>query len=73
MSHIHINFVRGHYIGQLRKHGHRKWETCTGKCKSPEAAMSKAVKNMRGYKRARVLFIDATMWYGPSIVMECSR
>jgi hypothetical protein len=35
--------------------------------------MSKAVKNMRGYKRARVLFIDATMWYGPSIVMECSR
>jgi cell division protein FtsI/penicillin-binding protein 2 len=70
---IHILFARGYYLGQVRKAGYRKWVTITGKCKTPESAMSKATKQMQGFKRARVLMIDYNPYYEPTIVMECAR
>jgi Ni2+-binding GTPase involved in maturation of urease and hydrogenase len=72
--HIHINIARGHYIGQTRKTGYRRWKTVTGKCKTDIAAMSKAVAKMTQHdKRARVVFIDSSGWYEPRIVMEAVR
>jgi len=70
---VHINRPRGHYIGQVRAYGHRYYKTVTGKCKSPEGAMARATKQMKGYHRARVLFIDSSGWYEPNIVMEAKR
>ena len=29
MTHVHIHAPKGHYIGQVRLYGHRKWETVT--------------------------------------------
>ena len=74
MSHVHIHYATGHYIGQTRQAGHRRWTRATGKCKTPEVAMSIAVRKMQpNDKRARVLFIDDSGWYEPNIVMECKR
>lgn len=73
MSVIHINIHRGHYIGQVRRRGAQRWSTVTGRCKTGESAMAKAATKMRGMQRARVLFIDGSGWYAPTLVMECSR
>lgn len=71
---VHINIPRGHYVGQIRLRGHRRWQIVTGECKTPEAAMAKAVKKMTAeHKRARVLFIDSSGWYEPHVAMEASR
>lgn len=73
MTLVHILRARGHYIGQVREYGHRYYKTVTGKCKTPEAAMSKATAQMKGHHRARVLFIDNSGWYDPHIEMEAKR
>lgn len=74
MSHIHINQPSGHYIGQVRYIGGKKWDTVTGRCKSAESATAKAVLKMKkDHFRARALFIDDSGWYGPTIVMEVKR
>lgn len=73
IGNVHINIPRGHYIGQVRRVGYQRWETITGKCKSAENAMSRATKQMKGFFRARVLFIDGSGWYEPNIVMEAKR
>lgn len=70
---IHINTPRGYYIGQVRKHGHRLYETVTEHHATPELAMSEAALNMKGMKRARVLFIDCSGWYEPNVIIEASR
>ena len=69
---VHIHAPKGHYIGQVRLYGHRKWETVTEKLSDAEVAMSLAVLAMKqSHKRARVLFIAD--WYEPNVVMECKR
>jgi hypothetical protein len=73
MTLIHINIPRGYYIGQVRAFGYRRWKTITGHCRTAEAAMSKATAKMKGYHRARVLFIDNSGWYEPTIIMEAKR
>lgn len=71
---VHILWARGHYIGQTRERGHKRWTTVTGNCKRAEAAMAQAVRKMTPNDyRARVLFIDSGGWYEPNIVMECNR
>lgn len=71
---VHVLVARGHYIGQVRKHGHHLWETVEGQHTSPEKAMVAAVLKMTpDHKRARVLFVDDSGWYGPELRMECSR
>ncbi|MFY9327814.1 MAG: hypothetical protein WAO76_07325, partial [Georgfuchsia sp.] len=60
MSHLHICWKRGYYIGQLRGYGCRRWRTATGRCRSYQSALAGAAKKMReNDKRARVLFIDS--------------
>lgn len=69
---VHIYAPKGHYIGQVRLYGHRKWQTVTEEWSNAEIAMSHAVLAMTPeHKRARVLFISD--WYEPTIVMECNR
>lgn len=69
---LHICYSRGHYIGQLRRHGYRRWRTATGRCKSAEAAIACAARAAkRGeWKRLRVLFIDSSGWYEPNLIFE---
>jgi hypothetical protein len=57
----------------VRKVGHRRWKTVTGKRRSAESALTAAASKMRDMKRARVLFIDSSGWYGPNVVMEAVR
>lgn len=73
MTLVHINIPRGYYIGQVRRRGARRWQTVTGKCKTAERAMSRAVNVMAGYQRARCLFCDVDGWYGATVVLEASR
>lgn len=74
MSILHICVPRGYYLGQVRGIGCRNWRSVTGRCRKPEAALSKAVAIMRrDDKRARVLFVDTGGWYGPNLVMEANR
>lgn len=73
MSRVHIHWSRGHYIGQVRWYGARRFLTVTGRCKTAESAMSKAALKMKNYHRARVLFIDSSGYYGPEVIMECKR
>lgn len=69
---IHINRPRGHYIGQVRRAGHRLWTTVTGPRRSAHHALAAAVLKGKGMKRARVLFIDNSGWYDPHLVMEAT-
>lgn len=76
MTTIHILRTRGSYIGQVRGFGCRKWRTVTGKCRSPEAALGRAIAQMRrNDKRARALFVPSLewSWYEPHVAMEASR
>jgi hypothetical protein len=69
---VHIHAPKGHYIGQIRLYGHRKWKTVTVPCTRAELAMATAVQFMsEHHKRARVLLIAE--WYDPIVVMECKR
>lgn len=70
---IHICYSRGYYIGQVRGYGCKLWRTVTGRCKTPEGAMKRAAQQMNNNKRARVLFVDNSGWYEPTISMECNR
>jgi hypothetical protein len=67
---VHILRPRGHYIGQVRRSGHRLWKTITGPRRSARHALAAAVLKGKGMKRARVLFIDSSPWYDPHVVME---
>ena len=72
MTRVHIHAPKGHYIGQVRLYGHRKWQTVTGRCTRDTLAMADAIQFMTDrHKRARVLFIAD--WYEPVIVMEAHR
>lgn len=73
MTLIHIYKPKGHFIGQVRHYGARKWKTVTGKCKSAEVAVSKAALDKSGWFRIRVLFVDSSGWYEPHITFEGSR
>lgn len=69
---VHVHAPKGHYIGQIRLYGHRKWQDATEEWSNAEIAMSHAVLAMTDrHKRARVLFIAD--WYEPVVVMECKR
>lgn len=70
---LHICWSRGHYLGQIRRAGARRWQTVTGRCKSAESALSKAALKMHDMKRARALFVDSSGWYEPNVVMEARR
>lgn len=73
MELIHILRPSGYYIGQVRGLGCRLYRTVTGKCRSTESAMSKAVLKMKkNDKRVRVLFIDDSGWYEAMTKMEAS-
>ena len=63
----------GRYVGQVRAVGCRRWETITRNCKTAESAFAIAVRKMKNYKRARVLFIDDSGYYEPNLVMEGNR
>lgn len=71
---LHILRPHGHYIGQVRRTGHQKWETVTKKHRSAKHALAAAVLKSRPrfHKRARVLFIDASPWYDPNVMMEAT-
>lgn len=73
MTLVHIHAPRGHYIGQVRRMGHRRWETVTGRCRSGESALSRAALRMKDRHRARVLFICDSGWYEPTWIMEATR
>lgn len=71
---IHIYRPRGHYIGQVRLFGHRRWQTVTGRCAKAETAIAKAINKMTpNHKRARALFIDDSGWHEAHICMEAAR
>lgn len=72
---MHILWSKGHYLGQLRKIGHRRWQTVTRKCKTKEAAIARAATKAEGreWKRLRVLFIDDNPYYEPTICFEGKR
>jgi hypothetical protein len=70
---IHIHQPAGHYIGQVRKTGHRLWQTVTDEYRNPEAALLQLAPKMKGMKRGRVLFIDDSGYYEPIVVMEVNR
>lgn len=67
---LHILRPHGHYIGQVRGVGCRKWETVTKPRRSAYHALAAAVLLGKGMKRARVLFIDSNPYYAPHVVME---
>lgn len=65
------------YLGQVCMVGGRRWRTVTGPCRTPEAALARAVQKMeRGDKRARALSVarrDVVDYYGPMVAMEATR
>lgn len=67
---LHIHAPAGKYIAQVRKPGHRLWETVGKPTKCKRTAAKRAVGAMveRGCKRARVLWCSE--WYEPTVVME---
>jgi len=70
---LHLNVARGYWIGQVRSVGCRKWTTVTGRCSTPESALSRAVLRMKGRKRSRALFIDISGYYDPHVSIEAVR
>lgn len=72
---IHILWSRGHYLGQTRAYGYRRWSTVTSKCKTKEAAIAGAAKRALGkdWHRLRVLFIDNNPYFEPNVVFEGKR
>lgn len=70
---LHICWARGYYIGQVRSVGCRNWDTVTGRCRTPESALSRAALKMRNRKRARALFVDTTGYYDPHVSIEAIR
>lgn len=74
---VHVHCTTGYYLGQLRGIGCRNWRSVTGKCKTPESALSRACAHMkRDDKRARVLYVptgENGSWYGPTVSMEARR
>lgn len=73
MTYVHINIPKGHYIGQVRKCGYRRFETVTQECETMERALSLAGERMKGQHRLRVLFIDDSGYYEPHVCFEGSR
>jgi hypothetical protein len=73
MNGIHIFAPRGHYIGQVRKAGHKLWETATAEFESAEDALFVLATKMAGMKRGSILIVDDSGYYEPNLVMEISR
>ena len=69
---MHIHASKGIYLAQVKKAGHRIWET-VGDVTTLERAAEIAAKNLANgnYKRGRVLF--CAEWYEPNIVMEMKK
>lgn len=70
---LHLNVARGYWVGQVRSVGCRKWTTVTGRCRSPESALSRALLRMKRCKRYRALFIDTSGYYDPHVSIEAVR
>lgn len=71
---FHLNKPSGYFIGQVRGRGARNWETVTGRCRSGEAALAKALLAMRpADSKARALFVDRNGWYASHVALEASR
>lgn len=69
---LRIHAPAGEYIAQVRKPGHRLWETVGKPTQCKRIASKRAVAAMidRKCKRARVLWCSE--WYEPNVVMEAS-
>lgn len=75
MTQVHILRPHGHYVGQLRRRGNRRWVTTTGRCHSCAGALRQVTAGEElarapGERRVRVLFIDGSGWYEPNVVFE---
>lgn len=71
---LQIHEPSGYFIGQVRKRGAKTWETVTGRCRSGEAALAKALLAMRpSDSRARALFVDRDDWYASRVFMEAAK
>ena len=74
MTAPHIHAPRGHYLGQLKGFGCRKWRTVIKTRNSAKHALAGAVRKMtKNDKRARVIFCTDDGWYEPNVVMEASK
>lgn len=63
--------VPGRYIGQVRPTRARRWRTVTGRCRTAEAALAKALLRKGTARWARALWVDAGEgWYEPHVAME---
>ena len=69
---IHIHSPAGEYVAQVRKPGHRLWETVGQPTQCKRSSANRAVGAMvdRDCKRARVLW--CCEWYDPVVVMEAN-
>lgn len=68
---IHIFAPRSYYIGQLRGIGCRRWRTMTGRCRSSNAALVRAVrKASRDDKRVRTLLCSYNPYLEPLVYAE---
>lgn len=70
---IHVLRPSGHYEYALRPRGCRNYEFCKRRFKSAERAMAAAARNMRGYHRFVVFFVDHSPYYEPHVVLEGKR
>lgn len=71
---LHIHAPDGYYIGQVRKRGSQNWEGVTGRCKSAESALAKALLAMHpSDSRARALFVDREGWFMSRPVLESAK
>lgn len=67
---LHIHAPRGHFIGQVRPKGFRHWETVTGRRNDRGTCLRLAVTKMPFRGSIRVLFVDESGYYEPSVVFE---
>lgn len=70
MTLVHVLVPRGYYLGQTRRYGHRLWNSVTSECETMEAALAEAATKSKDWHRLRVLFIDNSGWYEPTIQFE---
>lgn len=70
---IHVLRPSGHYEYGIRPRGCRNYEFCKTKYRTAEKAIAAAAKQMRGYHRMVVMFVDHNMYYEPHVVFEGAR
>ncbi len=73
MSNLHIHAPKGSYIGQVRKHGCRKWQDAHGTYSRLDEAIAASAFELDGNHRLRVIFVDDAGWYEPLVVFEGAR